>query len=1258
MKQKILSLIIIAIFGFAAKAQTIVDSGDGWSLDSEGLLTITKNLSFTLPSDIPWNESRKSVKSVEFGESVTNIGNRVLYNCSNLKSVTIPEGVTSIGTSAFSGCTNLTSIEIPSSITSIGNYAFERCNVIRRLHIGSIESWCRIKFGDKVFNLASTDVKLYDKNGEVKELVIPEDVTKINPYAFYGCKYITKITIPEGVAEIGNYAFRGCSALTSIEIPSSVTRIGWNAFSDCSGLASMIIPEGVESIGSEAFSGCSGLTGNLKIPDGITEIYDDTFYGCSGLTSVEIPSSVTIIDSEAFSGCSGLTSVTIPEGVTEIYWHAFSDCSGLKNVEISSSVSYIDDGIFSGCSSLESIVVDEENTKYESRGNSIIEKSTNTLVSGCKNTKIPDDVESISSEAFSGCSGLTSIEIPSSVTRIGSYAFDSCSSLESIVVAEGNAKYDSRDNCNAIIEKSTNTLVLGCKNTIIPNDVESIGRNAFYGCSGLTGDLTIAESVTSIGDYAFYDCSGLTSVVIPEGVESIGSGAFSGCSGLTGNLKIPDGITEIYDDTFYGCSGLTSVTIPEGVTGIGDYAFYGCSGLTSIEIPSSVTSIGWQAFSKCSGLESIVVAEGNANYDSRDNCNAIIEKSTNALILGSNNTEIPEGVESIGSGAFSGCSGLKKITIPSSVTSIDVEVFLNCSSLESIVVAEENAKYDSRYNCNAIIEKSTKTLVLGCKNTIIPNEVESIGQNAFYGRSNMTSIEIPSSVTSIGAKAFYGCSNLTSVSIGSVGYSAVDSKFDTFYGCDNLKYVFIYQERVVDNLTEFFPTYETVEKFFVPDNLLESEDGYRDTYNNVGSDKFVGFTYLEKEGIGDEVEKTFALALDKESCNFIAWAVNNGEQVRRDEEISIALTKDFDLDAENVTWQTLGTTEHPFKGILEGNYLSVKGNHRANATQPKSIFGYIGEGAEIRNVVFSDFIVDATSAGVTDGGKTYYGLVARENKGLIRNSIFEGRMEIDADADDIENAEACLVIDNEEGGELDHVIGYFEGLDGEVTGNKTSIIVIQNIGHGRTRGHSKKSASNGKTKSKGNSMLSAEVPDDINLNYRLFTDEEFAGAEPAYWLNFDGEGYSGTFNGEWTQGTKHPVLAKGEHGATVGVKYNVVNRDESVLGPSPVFFATSKSSLEVEYSEKPLSIEVNGTEINASQIGDMKAKFSLASVDTDKGNVNVVLKYEKQSTPTAVDDIDAAGNQKTIKTVENGRVVIIRDGKKYDLAGRVLSDKF
>ena len=399
------------------------------------------------------------------------------------------------------------------------------------------------------------------------DVIIPEtiaydgttySVTSIGDNAFLRCSGLTSVTIPNSVTSIGDGAFALCSGLTSVTIPNSVTSIGNDTFYYCSGLTSVTIPNSITSIGDLAFYRCSGLT-SVTIPNSVTSIGDSAFAGCSGLTSVTIPNSVTSIGYSVFGGCTGLTTMTIPNSVTSIGKYAFRSCSGLTSVTIPNSVTSIGYEAFRGCSGLTSVTVDKNNGTYDSRDNcnAIIETSTNKLIAGCKNTTIPNSVTTIGTSAFSDCSGLTSVTIPNSVTSIGEIAFSGCSGLTSVTVDKNNGTYDSRDNCNAIIETSTNKLVVGCKNTIIPNSVTAIGSYAFSGCSSLTS-VTIPNSVTSIGDGAFANCSGLTSVTIPNSVTSIG------------------------DHAFDQCSSLTSVTIGNSVTSIGKYAFYNCSRLTKL----------------------------------------------------------------------------------------------------------------------------------------------------------------------------------------------------------------------------------------------------------------------------------------------------------------------------------------------------------------------------------------------------------------------------------------------------------------------------------------------------------------------------------------------------------------------------------------------------------------------------------------------------------------------------------------------------
>ena len=303
-----------------------------------------------------------------------------------------------------------------------------------------------------------------------------------------------------------------------------------------------------------------------EIDERVEEICKEAFKGCDKLEEIVMPKKLKKIDSEAFCGCSGLTELTLPNSVKSIGDGAFADCSGL-----------------------EKITVESGNSRYDSRDNcnSIIDKKTNTLIAGCKNSVIPNSVARIDGLAFCGCSGLTELTLPNSVKSIGDGAFADCSGLEKITVESGNSCYDSRDNCNSIIETETNTLIAGCKNSVIPNSVTSIGNSAFCGCSGLT-ELTLPDNIHFIEGEAFMGCSGLTELTLPNSVKSIGRYAFQGCTGLT-ELTLPNSVKSIGRCAFQGCSGLTELTLPNSVKSIGDRAFAYCSGLSKItslaEIP-------------------------------------------------------------------------------------------------------------------------------------------------------------------------------------------------------------------------------------------------------------------------------------------------------------------------------------------------------------------------------------------------------------------------------------------------------------------------------------------------------------------------------------------------------------------------------------------------------------------------------------------------------------------------------------------------
>lgn len=335
------------------------------------------------------------------------------------------------------------------------------------------------------------------------------------------------------------------------------------------------------------------------------------------------------IKSSAFENCKNVTTVT------------FDPSSSLH-------VESIGDYAFKGCSSLKTII-------------------------------IPTYVSKMGRYVFQNCASLESIRISASVSEIGSRMFAGCPNLKSIVVEEGNKKYDSRENCNAIVETATNTLVCGTENSTFPSTVTAIGGSAFAE-TGLK-NLVIPEGITSIQISAFEGCQNLESVVLPNSLKGMGYNVFRK-SGLT-SIVIPEGITSLPDGTFSECKNLESVTLPSTLKTI-ENAFSN-SGLTSIFIPKGVTSIYSTSFNYCGNLSTISVSDENTTYDSRNNCNAIIQTATNQIVRGTFNTIIPNTVTSIGDNAFNGINSLTSIVIPESVTSIGQQAFRLCNSLVEVV---------------------------------------------------------------------------------------------------------------------------------------------------------------------------------------------------------------------------------------------------------------------------------------------------------------------------------------------------------------------------------------------------------------------------------------------------------------------------------------------------------------------------------------------------------------------------------------------
>ena len=760
---------LLLLCGIAANAHDFEVDGIYYNITDEQNLTVEVTYSGSNPYYWGGYEGKLVIPCTTTYEgviyTVTGIGKEA-FKITRLSSLTISKNITSIANNIFYLNPNL---QYSQSFTEIiveeGNPRYDsrdNCNAI-------IET--------------ATNRLLYGCNSTV----IPESVTSIGDYAFAYCNELTNATIPDGVTSIGQYAFFRCTQLASITIGNGVESIGVAAFSNCTGLTNVTIGSGISSIGERAFgeTNLKELTINavnapslgeqvfnntsavLNIPEGSTANYlkwakeitipnadyyanGDTewylnktdsiayAYGSGelqsydpysdwGIKRIYIEGDFTSICDNCFDNSrekyEDIEEIYFPESLTSIGDYAFNECHNLKNVFFPINLSSIGDYAFYNVPT-EFVVIpqfvtsigdnafyfdywDEDGNwihptlvfksfvaptmgDFDSMLNLCVPVGANSYPTGkfnsiyyyesqqecyINNDKMvvfgnADAVDSDSEINYYNVADVTSITFTPDAT--GHNLISILPNLTSVDVLRYNMEDGhlyTIEGSNAIFkykeEQAEETiLVAGCAATIIPESTTLIEDNAFYNCTGLTS-IEIPSNVKSIGYSAFYGCTGLKAVEIPSSVYSIRAFAFENCTGLT-SITIPNNVKEMGMYAFKGCTGLTEAVVN---CNIGQYGFDNCTSLKTLTIGKDVESVSSYDFSGCTALTDITVDSENAKYDSRNNCNAIIETASNRLILASKSTVIPSSVTAIGGGAFTACADMD-ITIPSTVISI------------------------------------------------------------------------------------------------------------------------------------------------------------------------------------------------------------------------------------------------------------------------------------------------------------------------------------------------------------------------------------------------------------------------------------------------------------------------------------------------------------------------------------------------------------------------------------------------------------
>lgn len=556
-----------------------------------------------------------------------------------------------------------------------------------------------VTFNGETYPITSIGYHACINNGLLQSLKLGQYVTEIAEEAVMGSSKLATVELNSALKVIGPSAFSNCSVLQSIDIPEGVTTIGDFAFMG-SGLRQFTIPASVQTIGINPFRSCTGITTigldaantNFVVADGALLTKDRTRLICvpagNGATEYTIPSGVKIIGEHSMRNNPTLTKIIIPEGVETVGEFSMGVISHLTEVSIPASVTQIGPGVFYRCGALTDLNIASGNTNYKTQDGLLLTADGKVLLFSPTREgeyTIPDGIEVIDQQVFSGMSFLTKVTCPNSVKRMERGAFTT-SGIQNIVFGEGleYIGFGCFQSCASL------------KEVVLPASCRTLDKQAFTYCSAMT-NLVLNEGLQSIYEMAFYGCNGLTEVTIPGTATDLGRTLFYNCAGLK-KVIFGEGCTIVPGMCFEYDTALEEVVLPETMEVIGDFSFCYCKGLTNINLPSSIREIQAAAF------EFVAMPEVN----------------------------VPDGVTEIPEYCFASMPYVEKINVPGSVKYIGKVGIHNDPSLRTLILHEGLEELGERA---ITLNESLKTLTL-------PASLTTYGEFAINYNTSMTDLYV------------------------------------------------------------------------------------------------------------------------------------------------------------------------------------------------------------------------------------------------------------------------------------------------------------------------------------------------------------------------------------------------------------------------------------------------------------------------------------------------------------------------------------